>query len=88
VIGEEHRLELVGALRCVDAAVLNDGPGADVVRAVRPDFLVVGSDWRDRDYLAQIAMTADELADLGVSLRFVSYTAGVSTTELRERIAA
>lgn len=65
--------------------VHNDGPGAATINRVLPKLLVVGSDWSDRDYHTQIGMTRQELDDLGVSLVFVPYTAGISTSDIRRR---
>lgn len=58
--------------------VENDGPGIDVIRHVGPDVIVIGHDWLGKDYPAQLGTTADELADLGVSVLFVPRTPGVS----------
>lgn len=67
----------------VERAILNDGPGIDVIRALRPDILAIGSDWLDQDYTAQLGTTAETLAELGVSVLFLPRTIGISTTELR-----
>lgn len=66
---------------------LNDGPGIDLIRAVEPNLLVVGSDWLGRDYPAQLGTTADELAALRVGVLFLPRTPGISTTQLREQAA-
>lgn len=62
---------------------LNDGPGIDLIRDVQPDLLVIGSDWLDRDYTKQLGTSADELAELGVSVLFLPRTPGISSTERR-----
>lgn len=66
----------------------NDGPGSDLIREERPQVLAIGSDWLRRDYLAQIAMTADGLDQLGIALVYVPYSAGISSTLIRERVGA
>jgi glycerol-3-phosphate cytidylyltransferase len=50
-------------------------------------IIVVGSDWRDRDYLAQIGVTQAELDNLGWYVVFVPYTEGISTSEIVRRLA-
>lgn len=67
---------------------LNDGPGIDLIRKLKPDMLVVGSDWWDCGYAAQIGSTDDELfEELAISVLFVPRTPGVSSTQIREQRA-
>lgn len=75
-----RRVEKVG---CVHGIHENDGPGIDLIRALMPDLLAVGSDWLDRDYLRQIGTSAEELVALDVSVLFLPRTPGISTTQLR-----
>lgn len=89
VVSYSDRAEVLRSCRYVDIVVPNVG-GADskpTLMSVRPDLLIVGSDWQDRDYHAQIGATPQWLAARGINLVFLSYTTGISTTELRERIA-
>lgn len=63
----------------------NYGPGIDLIHAVLPDLLVIGSDWLPpRDYMRQIGTTSDELAEIGVPVLFLPRTPDISTTALRE----
>lgn len=64
-----------------------DGSAADVIEASGADLIVVGSDWQDRDYLGQLGITSEWLRARGIAVAFIPYTEGVSTTQLRERIA-
>lgn len=84
VMSHLHRCELLAGLRCVNEVIINDGPGIDLIRQLRPDILAVGSDWIGRGYLTQINTTCDELEQLDVSVLFLPRTPGVSTTELRD----
>ena len=80
---ERIRLERMRSFFPVDVAFLNDGPGVNLIRLVKPDLLVIGSDWHDR-YLTQIDITHGELFDeLGCGVVYLPRTPGVSTTELR-----
>lgn len=83
LFNEDVRWRTVSALRFVNEVLLNDGPGADLIRSVKPDVLVVGSDWLDNHYLEQIDMTREELDELGTSLVFVPRTPGVSSSQIR-----
>lgn len=67
----------------ITGVVLNDGSGIDLIRRERPNLLVIGSDWLDKDYTGQLGTTAEELAELQVAVLFLPRTLGVSSTELR-----
>lgn len=86
-----QRLEMVRAVRFVDAAVVNvgDEDSGLTIECVRPDVLAIGDDWLDpgRDegrYLAQLGITSDWLRERGLWVEYVPRTRGVSTTLLRE----
>lgn len=87
VMGEAER---VHALRQLGYRThLNDGPGRDLIDALRPDVLAIGSDWARKDYLAQIGATQDWLDGRNITLAYVPYVQGgmpISTTEIRRRI--
>lgn len=87
VIPYKGRREVLRACRFVDTVEANDGPGRACIGIVRPDMIVVGSDWRERDYLGQIDCTQDGLDQLHVLLTYVPYTQGVSSTAIRAAIA-
>jgi cytidyltransferase-like protein len=54
---------------------------------VIPDFIVVGSDWAKKDYYAQMQFTQEWLDINGITLVYVPYTDGISTSEIKRRIA-
>lgn len=81
-----ERVETLRVLGYRTAA--NDGPGFELIHFVKPQVLVVGTDWARKDYYTQIGMAQDELDELGIILAYVPYTHGVSTTDLIERIRA
>ena len=90
VMSFAERKEVLQALRCVDRVVANVG-GADskpAILDVMPDFVVIGSDWAVRDYYAQMQFTQAWLDDLEITLLYVPYTEGISTTDLKKRIVA
>lgn len=88
VIPYAERAAMLRALRDVDVVVPNVG-GADLkpsLTEARPDLLVVGSDWKTKDYYGQIGASPDWLRKRGIALRFEPYTPGVSTTLIRSRL--
>lgn len=79
------REEVLLACRYVDQVVPNLG-GADsrpTIERVGPDIIVIGSDWLERDYLAQMGFDAAWLRERGIALCYVPYTAGISSSSLR-----
>lgn len=82
-IDEDARKRIVSGLKCVHRAWLNDDRGRTLIDWIRPDFLVVGSDWHERDYTSQIGVSQSELDQWGVGVLYLPRTAGVSSTELR-----
>ena len=89
VMSYAEREAVLLACRYVDAVVPNVG-GADSTVAIdlaQPDIIIVGSDWARRDYYKQMGFTQDWLDERGIGLAYIPYTQGISTTELKKRIA-
>lgn len=86
VMTEDERLHAIGQLAY--RAVLNDGPGRDLIDTSGPDVLAIGSDWARKDYLAQIDVTQDWLDERKIILAYVPYVQKmpISTTEIRRRV--
>lgn len=80
-----ERVEMLRALHDVDFVGPNAGDeiAGEVIWATSPDYLLVGDDWQDRDYLGQLHVTQEFLDSLGVEVVYVPRTRGVSTTSLR-----
>jgi len=74
VYHQEHRMEIVRSLECVDAAFMERSLEAkrSYVTKYKADVLVMGDDWRGR---------FDDLADI-CTVRYLPRTADVSTTEI------
>lgn len=84
----EDRKHLLLGCRFVDMVVENTG-GADskpAITNVRPDFIVVGSDWASKDYYAQMQFTQKWLDDRNIVLIYVPYTEGISSTMIKKKI--
>lgn len=90
VMNETERMRVVGAVRYVDRVVLNDRPQSEViVKALDKcldKFIVVGSDWASKNYYEQIGVTREWLDWAGISIVYVPYTPGISSTDLRDRV--
>lgn len=78
-----ERTHLIGALGY--RVLENDGPGRELIEETQPDALAIGSDWYHRDYWNQLDVPRGFFEEKGITLIFVPYTSGISTTVLRAR---
>jgi len=88
VLSYEDRKEVLEACRYVDKVVANDG-GADskpVITRVRPDLIVVGDDWKHRDYYAQLSVTEAWLEQQDIRVIYVPYTSTISSSQIRTTV--
>ncbi len=80
IIGLEDRMKMVAALECVDFVVsFDEDVPFNVVDALRPDVLVKGSDYRDREISGSNLVGKVVLVDL---------VPGLSTTDIIGKIKA
>lgn len=89
VMSYQERAEVLLACRYVDDVVPNFD-GADSKTAidwVAPDVVIIGSDWAVRDYYAQMGFTQSWLDQRGISLCYIPYTQGISSTDIKARIS-
>ena len=79
---QDSRALVLTSLRCVDVVVIfeEDTP-LDVIRAVTPDVLVKGGDWKPEQIVG-----ADVVKAAGGEVRSLKLVDGFSTTELVRRI--
>lgn len=88
VFSYEERKTLLEQLEYVDEVIPNIG-GADskpAILQVKPNFIVIGSDWASKDYYAQMQFTQEWLDEQGIVLIYVPYTTIISTSEIRRRL--
>lgn len=79
---EITRAAIIAALRFVDVVIMQYGTDpSDNLRKIRPDYMSHGNDW------SRLREGHATLEELGVEWVLIPYTEGVSTTEIRERIA-
>ena len=80
----EARADMIRELPFVKHVFCNNDAGRTLIESVKPDLLVVGSDWHQRNYLDQIGCGQDLLDAWGVGLVYLPRTAGVSSTQMRK----
>jgi glycerol-3-phosphate cytidylyltransferase len=84
-----ERRAILEACRFVDLVVRNTG-GADskvAIEVVDPDIIAIGSDWKGRDYYAQMGFTPDWLAERRIELQYLQLLTGHSSTRIRRELA-
>jgi len=83
IVPERERAEILGALRSVDHVVLfRDDTPERLIRAIRPDVLVKGADWKPGQIVG-----ADFVKRNGGRVVRIRLARGRSTTALVRRIA-
>ena len=84
---EEQRLEIISALKCVDKAeLISIEETTDKMLALKKfgfDVLFSGDDWKGTE---RYNKTEAQFAEYGVSIEYLPYTQGISTTEIKEKI--
>lgn len=87
VINENDRVRIINALKCVDEAVLIDIETTnDKMVALEKfgfDVLFSGDDWKGTE---RYLKTESQFAPLGVSIEYLPYTQGVSTSDLKDKM--
>ena len=87
VISEVDRARIVGALKCVDKTVIVDFIETDdkmlIQKKVGFDVLFSGDDWKGSE---RYKKTEEQFAKIGVSIEYLPYTQGVSTTNIKEQL--
>lgn len=70
IINTTHRMDMVRSIRWVDEVVVNKGDEdcKVIIDQIRPQFLVVGSDWLEKDYLKQTDLSRKYLEDMMITL--------------------
>jgi D-beta-D-heptose 7-phosphate kinase/D-beta-D-heptose 1-phosphate adenosyltransferase len=82
ILSALERAEVLAALAVVDHVVFfpDDTPAA-LIRAIRPDVLVKGADWAEKDIVGR-----DDVVATGGRVERIDVVPGVSTTEIIRRI--
>lgn len=74
--------------RSVATVVPNSGDADSkpAIELVTPDIIAIGSDWARKDYYKQMSFDQDWLDERGISLIYIPYTQGISSTEIKRRL--
>ena len=87
IYNQEDRKRIVEALKCVDKAIIVETEDivdkTNVQECLGFDVLFNGDDWKGTE---RSVRTEEEFNKIGVSVEYFSYTQGISTSKLREKI--
>lgn len=88
VMSYEERRAVLEEFKSVSRVIPNEG-GADskpAILSVDPDIIAIGSDWAVKDYHSQMSFDQYWLDSHGLSLIYIPYTEGISSTEIKRRL--
>jgi glycerol-3-phosphate cytidylyltransferase len=88
VVSYDDRKSVLLSCVFVDEVVPNIG-GADskpAILSVSPDIIAIGTDWARKDYYKQMQFSQDWLDEQNISLMYIPYTKGISSTEIKTRV--
>jgi glycerol-3-phosphate cytidylyltransferase len=90
VMNELERLQVVRACRYVDLAFVMESHAMQRVymEMLRPDFILHGDDWTGDSLVRQLGIDEAFLQEHGIRMKYVPYTQGVSTSDVKRRILA
>lgn len=84
IINEIDRREIVGAIKEVDRAVINyTRDKIKLWELYHFDTIFIGDDWKGTERWNNFEKV---LAEVGVSVEYIPYTKGISTTKIREKL--
>src|SRR3990167_1491457 len=85
----QERFDLISSIDIIDKVLKNygDEDSKILIKKVKPDVIVIATDWLRKDYLKQMDLTVDWLEKNNIALSYIPYTliADISTTELKRR---
>lgn len=85
IINENDRREIVGAIKEVDKAVINSTRDKlELWNLYHFDVVFIGDDWKGTE---RWNIFEKQLASVGVSVVYVHYTEGISTTQIRKKMS-
>lgn len=56
------------------------------ILSVNPDIIAIGDDWCHKNYYDQMGFTQEWLDDHDITLIYIPYTKGISTSEIKARL--
>jgi len=88
IMNYEERKKSLEGVKYVDSVIANIGneDSKPAILSVKPNIVAIGDDWAKKDYFTQMQFTQEWLDEHDIVLVYLSYTKGVSTTDIKKRI--
>ena len=88
IISYEDRKSVLLSCRYVDNVIKNLGneDSKPAILAVNPNIIAVGDDWACKDYYKQMSFTQEWLDEMEITLAYLPYTKGISSTLIKENL--
>lgn len=84
-----ERAEVLESCVYVSRVIRNSGgqDSRESIESVKPAIIAIGSDWARKNYYQQMGFDQDWLDTRGISLIYIPYTKGISSTEIKKRLS-
>ena len=88
ILNYEQRYDVLIACKYVDYVIPNkDGKDSKpAIEDCSPDIIAIGSDWARKDYYKQMNFDQDWLDERNISLLYIPYTQGISSTLIKGKM--
>ena len=88
VFSYERRVEMLRLVDLIDEVVPNIGSedSKPLILQVRPDVIVIGSDWMKKDYCSQMQFTPEWLEENHIALTYIPRYVVMSTSEIKRAV--
>ena len=88
ILNYKEREKSVRYCKYVDSVIKNvsDEDSRACILTVKPSIIAIGDDWAHKDYYKQMCFDQTWLDDNQITLVYIPYTKGISTTEIKQRI--
>lgn len=89
VMSYKERKEAIEETGLVDMVMPNDqaeGDAREFIKESGAKLIVIGSDWARKDYVGQLGVNWDWLDRQHIGIAYVTYSHGISTTEIKRRL--
>lgn len=88
VMHEIERLDVIRSCRFVDLSFIVESHDQQrkYIEILRPDFILHGDDWTGDSLVRQLGINEEFMAEFGIRMKYVPYTTGVSTSDIKKRV--
>lgn len=88
IITYEDRKSVLLSCKYVDNVIenINGEDSKPTILSVSPNIIAIGDDWAKKDYYKQMNFTQQWLDDNDITLIYIPYKYGISSTEIKKRL--